>query len=244
MAVDTLGRMLTWHGQRFETGRDWSWPEPISRVGLQSVSCPSASFCVAVDGAGHAVMIRGEKPPAPVPDRPHGHRPSSRCPAPRASFCVASDWNGDVITFNGRSLVQAPAAGEKTTGFVRRRPLGDISCPTARFCIASGLERQRVHLERRHLDHKHAFNPDGAGGLISVSCRSASFCMAVDGSGDALTWNGASWHSCSPIDPTRGRDRVGVLRHDDVLRGGGLARQRADLARRPRGPPRPSPARA
>ncbi|MGH3165675.1 MAG: hypothetical protein ACRDN0_07245 [Trebonia sp.] len=45
-AVDTLGRVVTWNG------RWWSSPRPVDPqgAGLDSVSCPQRSFCVAVDG--------------------------------------------------------------------------------------------------------------------------------------------------------------------------------------------------
>lgn len=36
--------------------------------------------------------------------------------------------------------------------------------------------------------------------LMSVSCVSAKFCVAVDQQGDALTWNGTSWSSPQFID--------------------------------------------
>ncbi|MHB8263594.1 MAG: hypothetical protein ACYDGY_07590, partial [Acidimicrobiales bacterium] len=30
------------------------------------------------------------------------------------------------------------------------------------------------------------------GGITSVSCPASTFCMAVDGNGDAMTWNGST----------------------------------------------------
>jgi hypothetical protein len=41
----------------------------------------------------------------------------------------------------------------------------------------------------------------GGGGLTSVSCSSTNFCVAVDGDGNALTYNGAGWSPPRRISP-------------------------------------------
>jgi hypothetical protein len=38
------------------------------------------------------------------------------------------------------------------------------------------------------------------GGFTSVSCASASRCVAVGGSGDVVRWNGARWSAPVPLD--------------------------------------------
>ena len=43
---------------------------------------------------------------------------------------------------------------------------------------------------------------DPSGNFASVSCPSPSFCVAVKGSGDVSTYNGASWSSPKVIDPS------------------------------------------
>ena len=41
---------------------------------------------------------------------------------------------------------------------------------------------------------------DSGGRLISISCSSASFCAAIDKSGNAVTYNGSSWTAPTKID--------------------------------------------
>jgi hypothetical protein len=51
-------------------------------------------------------------------------------------------------------------------------------------------------------------NIDGSNALASVSCTSSSFCVAVDGNGNALTWDGTSWSAPVNIDPSTVLDSV------------------------------------
>lgn len=62
MAVDGYGNYLTWFG------RHWSAPRLVDPKGaaLSSVSCASASFCVAVDLNDHAFAWDGRSWSAPV----------------------------------------------------------------------------------------------------------------------------------------------------------------------------------
>ena len=56
--------------------------------------------------------------------------------------------------------------------------------------IASGWSQGKL------IDPLHG----GGGGLNSVSCPTASFCITVDRMGDFLTYNGSSWSSPDEID--------------------------------------------
>ena len=77
-----------------------------------------------------------------------------------------------------------------------------MSCPTSSFCVALDWEGGSVTWNGAKWTLDAAFDPDGAGGLMSLSCPSATFCTAVDGSGDYLTWNGKHWSSPVQIDVT------------------------------------------
>ena len=57
----------------------------------------------------------------------------------------------------------------------------------------------------------------------SVSCPTATFCVAVDQSGYALTYNGTSWSSPEEIDPGNILESVFCLvPYVELLRSGGL----------------------
>jgi hypothetical protein len=196
VAVDTLGRALTWNGR-------W-WQSPVTidpdGAGLESVSCPDSSYCVAVDGNGNALTWHGRSwsRPARIDGTGTGIQ-SVSCAS--ATFCAAGDWGGDVMTFNGsvwsRPQLVDPTNTAETTG----GGIGSMACPTSTFCVGLDWEGGSVTFNGRTWTRDTTFDPDGAEGLMEVSCRSASFCMAVDG-GDDLIWNGTSWTKPNSIDVT------------------------------------------
>jgi hypothetical protein len=54
MAVDDLGRALTFNGT------SWSPPQTVdATLGLSTVSCPSARFCMALSDLGEAFAYNG-----------------------------------------------------------------------------------------------------------------------------------------------------------------------------------------
>ena len=61
-----------------------------------------------------------------------------------------------------------------------------------------GQERQRLHLQRQLVVVTREHRPGH--GLYSVSCPTATFCAAVDYSGNVLTYNGSLWSSPQSID--------------------------------------------
>jgi hypothetical protein len=86
-------------------GSSWSAaPISIDTAPLASVSCPSSSFCVAVDYSGNALTFNGSSWSAPASIDPAGLL-SVSCTT--ASFCVAVGDNA--LTFNGSSW-SAPAS--------------------------------------------------------------------------------------------------------------------------------------
>ncbi len=196
----------------------WSTPTAVDRGGRpDSVSCASASFCVAVDQAGRALTFNGSSwtAPAAIDSKVLW---SVSCPS--ASFCAAVDLSGRALMFNGSSWT-APAAIETSV-------LSSVSCPSASFCVALGTIRQEqqppplppplppppplIYL----VPGAWTFNgsawrgPTTIGGaheLGAVSCASASFCAAV-GLGGAVTFNGRSWTAPAGIEGTSPLDSV------------------------------------
>ena len=101
---------------------------------LESVSCPTASFCIATDGVnGNVFAWNGSSWSSPDSiGYLFGGLFSVSCPT--ASFCAAVDGYGAVLTYNGSSwaypvVIDPSDAG---SGIV----LTSVSCPTASFCAA------------------------------------------------------------------------------------------------------------
>ncbi len=169
--------MLTYNGST------WSAPAKIDTNGyLNSVSCPSSSFCAAGDDEGNGLTYNGGTWSTPASIDPGtAHYLSMSCPT--ASFCAAVDAAGNGLTYNG-STWSDPASID---------PGGDltsVSCPTASFCAAVDRSGNVLTYNGSTWSAPQSIDPGGQG-LVSVSCASASFCVAVDNTGDALTYTGS-----------------------------------------------------
>jgi len=215
--------MELWDGSSLSIQREGGVP-PGGFEQLNSVSCASVSWCVAVgsftygfyyqdavfnwDGTSWHVMM----PPSTSPTNDDGLN-SVSCVS--ASMCVAVGgyydgsvnrtlllgWDG--ITW---SIVQSPNAGSS------RDRLTGVSCVSVTFCLAVGTyidSDWRTLAEVWNgatwsvLPSANAAEVDGivpADGLKSVSCVTASSCVAV---GDysagvasqnfVATWDGSAW---------------------------------------------------
>jgi hypothetical protein len=65
-------------------------------VGLGSVSCPSTSFCSAIDAIGNAIAFSGTTWSAPIDIDASIQLNSVSCPS--SLFCAAVDDSGNVLT--------------------------------------------------------------------------------------------------------------------------------------------------
>jgi RHS repeat-associated protein len=165
-------------------GSGWTVPAPVVGANtLESVSCPTSAFCVAVDASGKAVIYNGSS--WSVPTTIDGTNALTGVSCPTVAFCEAVDAAGNSITYNGSSW-GAPQAFDENGA-----PTG-ISCVSSTFCEAVDAAG-------------YADTYTGTGGwgsgsvadasspLAGVSCASSTFCEAVDGAGYAVTYNGTSW---------------------------------------------------
>jgi hypothetical protein len=189
----------------------WSAPTGIDgNENLLSVSCGSATFCVATDIGGNALTFNGSAWSGPkLIDSSNGTGnglDSVSCPS--SSFCVAVDDEGGALTFNGSSWSAPREIDDSGYG------LSSVSCPSSSFCVAvdgggNALTFNGSSWSAPKLIDSSNGTGNGLGnGLDSVSCPSSSFCVAVDDEGGALTFNGSSWSAPADID--------GVLNLDSV----------------------------
>jgi hypothetical protein len=225
MAVDWNGNALTWNGASWSataiscpdsttaSAGDCTTTGPFAdpRAGvLDSVSCPSASFCVAVDGNGNALTATrhpgwpgGSSMDWSTPvtiDPIAGLLTSVSCPS--ASFCVAVDGTGYAFTWNGTSWSR-PVWSAASPADPHGGALTSVSCPTALFCAAVDGDGQALTWNGHAWTAPQLIDPDG-GGLTAISCVVPAACTAVDFAGQALTWNGHAWTAPATIDPRGG----------------------------------------
>jgi hypothetical protein len=218
----------------------------------------SRSLCRALDGS-NALTWNGRQWSAPVLiDLTGDGVESVSCAS--ASFCMAVDWNGNALTWNGTgwsaTAISCPdsttaSAGDCTTAGPFADPragvLDSVSCPTASFCAAVDgtgytFTWNGTSWSRPVWSATSPADPHG-GALTSVSCPTARFCVAVDGDGEALTWNGHAWTTPVSIDSRGGEPHRHLLPNHLVLHrrrqhrpGPDLERPRLDHTRQHRPP--------
>lgn len=192
-----------------------SWSVPVmvdhqpSSDGYFSVSCPSVSLCVAVDGAGNVVTSTNPSGGAGAWTVSHvdGSNALGGVSCPSVSLCVADDGAGNVVT----STNPTGGASAWTVSHVdNSNGLGGVSCPSALLCVAVDGAGNVVT----------STNPTGGAGawtvsrverdtLDGVSCASVSLCVAVDILGDVVT----------STDPTGGASAWSGTYVNDFLQG-------------------------
>jgi hypothetical protein len=176
-------------------GTTWSHATTIDPGNqLSTVSCPSASFCAAVDYGPNVVTFNGTSWSKPSAIDPGGYLQAVSCASAR--FCVAVDRKGNAFTFKGNAW-SAPVSAEPNGLTMGEGGISwpVVSCPASDFCAAvDGAGGSVVTFNGRTwstpatLDSKAANSVSGPVliFLMSVSCHSATFCVAGDSTGDAF----------------------------------------------------------
>jgi hypothetical protein len=196
------------HGSRGD-GTNWSAPAPMPAVAgppanpadpgpghagsrTSSLACPTATFCAVVDNTGHIYVLRdgGWLTPQAFGEPGTGvslyqaGRVGITCPS--SSFCRAVvgvsllDWDGTTWSEEPTTWTSAPPPGPTA-----------IACPTIHLCAIVAGAGLWVHNGGQEWTAGGTIDPGGV--LDAISCPAASFCLAADTDGKALTWNGSTW---------------------------------------------------
>ncbi|MGH9291818.1 MAG: Ig-like domain repeat protein [Acidimicrobiales bacterium] len=160
---------------------------------LDSVSCASSTFCVAVDAGGNALVYNGARWTLPTSIDPGNALDSVSCAS--STFCVAVDDAGNALVYNGATWT-LPTSIDPYVFSV------SVSCASSSFCAAVDSSGNALTYDGSAWTApvsvaSYALN-------MSVSCASSSFCAAVSGSGDALTYDGSAWTAPASVDGNGG----------------------------------------
>lgn len=163
------------------------------------LSCASRSFCVAFTGPD-VVTYKGTAWSNPSEVDPLAVESAVSCPT--ASFCVAV--LGHQVPGNpygsGYASVYDGSSWSSPTEIDPHAMLLGISCATALFCLAS---EDGIHDSVFTYRHGQWSGPQQlaklGNGLISVSCPTPSFCVAV-GADDAFVYRSGAWAGPMTID--------------------------------------------
>ncbi|MFL6098547.1 MAG: hypothetical protein ACJ71T_01175 [Actinomycetales bacterium] len=196
-AIDALGAVARWDGTT------WHAPTPVldaEQQGLvvETVSCASTTFCVAISPDRSAVWNGGAwSASSAVVTYPADMLLALSCPA--VSWCAAMDVLGRVwTTTTGRSWAAGPGDGFYPTGLgtvLTRR----LECVAKASCLAMGmLDLNYVGQDVRTFNGQSwsavtVVDPYDAGELIDISCPTTTFCAVVDQQGYAVVWQDGVW---------------------------------------------------
>jgi hypothetical protein len=174
----------------------WSGPVQVDPAhgGATALSCPTSTFCAAVDQKGDAFVMTGSSwsAPARIETTSLGDpvpQVDVSCASP--TFCVSVDDWGHAIGYDG-SRWSAPVTIDGDT------PLDSVSCPSSGFCVAVDSFGYAMTFNGHAWGSPVLVDPGKAGGERLVSCSSASFC-ALMSSGSVRTFDGSTWSTTTTI---------------------------------------------
>jgi hypothetical protein len=214
------------------------WPAGASRK-LESVSCPSPGFCVAVTFDGY--VFHSHNPTGGVGDWKAAdidgkgrdtHLMAVSCPS--VNLCVAV--SGDRYTAGKILSSTNPDGGSaawKVVQLDESLDLRGVFCGTPSFCVAVAQEG-RLLVSTNPTGGASAWNevgkPGGPGNLQGVSCVATTFCVAGNSGGNLLsstspaggasTWdevNGGASVAITDVDCLPTRQCLAVDNNGNVL---------------------------
>jgi hypothetical protein len=180
---------------RFD-GTGWSDTAFLANAAWQRVSCPTTTFCAALNNFGQASIWNGTSWSTPQKVIAYGGAGLS-CPS--ASYCLASNTNHAIVSYsNGvwKPYVQMP-----NQVHVQR-----LSCVSPLFCVGT-TGTNGVVIRRDY--HWSAVTTVGTQRLWDVDCVTTTFCAAIDISDNVYQFDGHGWTRT-----TTGIPRGGQAGHD------------------------------
>jgi hypothetical protein len=177
----------------FTVGPLWSSTSIDSGVALDSVSCTSDIFCMAVDYNGYALSYDGTTWTSPSQIDPNEGLNSVSCAS--STFCMAVDYTGNadnVLTYDG--------SGWSVTSGGPAEGLSGVSCTSDTFCMVTAYTSDAQSYNGSTWSSLTNTDPLATGYWAIVSCSSSSFCMLVDDPGDAAVYDSSGWSAAANID--------------------------------------------
>lgn len=167
-----------------DTGGTWGAPVRIDPLGgVDAVSCGTPAFCVAVSQFGEAEAYDGTTWTTPVDVDPAEGLRSVSCVG--TSFCMAVSNGGHAASFDGSSWLHLTITSVTFTS-------GEVSCTSPTFCMALGDGTSGPEAATYDGTAWSALTPVALTGSVSLSCSSASRCLAADAK-SSVAWDGSSW---------------------------------------------------
>jgi hypothetical protein len=184
------------------SGSGWKTPVLVAHSAANtpapdftSVSCPTTSFCAAVDAKGGVSILHGAtwSTPQSIDSSATSdfNDTMGTVSCASASFCVAGDDLDDVYTYDGSSW---SAAHQLNASMTEATVSFSVSCPTTSFCLGVDGQYNWYTYNGSTWSAAQVIDSNTLEGtdIGEVSCASATFCEAAFGRQTA-TFNGSSW---------------------------------------------------
>jgi hypothetical protein len=182
---------------------------------FEAISCPSASFCAAVDNAGYVFTSTDPTAGATGWSSVKISAPNTitALSCPSISLCVAVDYHGNAITstsptagagtWHTTTIDSGPCTAAVCHSIDKgppERQLDAISCPSVSLCVAGDWDGDVVtstdptgggsawnvaYVDSSLESGLTGLDPQTA--IAGISCPSVSLCVANDGVGNVLT---------------------------------------------------------
>lgn len=214
-----------------------------SQIGLESISCATSLWCMALTDNGDSYIYRHgswRRGPSISGSADALSISSLSISCPSVSFCM-------VVTSDGEAFPYARGKwglGVQVDSYVGGDSLDAVSCPAPRYCLAvDDSPSGNVFLfERGHwrLISRMASGPGLWTSLsATISCASRTFCMEADGNGYARTYVRGVWSRSIAVDATRANGGPGITNvscpaNQFCVATGGGTRSRIPTERGPR----------
>lgn len=176
-----------------------SWGTPVlvdASSPLQSVSCPTSSFCAAVDAHGQAVLYVSGSWTAP--QRIDGGTQINSVSCSSSSFCAAVDESGNVLYYNG-SHWTAPQRIDRSAF----PELTSVSCNGPTFCASVDGAGNGLVFDGARWSPPQQVDPAGwsrvSRDIATVSCPTAGFCVGVTPEDYGFFYSNGSWQPESSL---------------------------------------------
>jgi Bacterial Ig-like domain (group 3) len=162
---------------------------PFAGNGINGVSCPTTSFCVAVDTAGNVLTSTNPTGPASawtVSNLSGKGMGAVSCPTTGLCVATSGGLGGTIYTSTNPTGGAGAWTGSNIDG---SNPLGGVSCPSTSLCVVvdgSGNALTSTN-PGAALPVWTPANIDPGNSLFSISCPSVSLCVAGDFSGNVVT---------------------------------------------------------
>ncbi|MBV9593705.1 MAG: hypothetical protein JO147_07925, partial [Actinobacteria bacterium] len=168
-------------------GSSWSSAQSIDAdSGLSDVSCPTTTFCVAIDYSGRASIYDGTSWTTPTAVNP-GVSQLMTISCPAAGACVAGADQGQTVDY-------AAGTWSAPTSVLRATSSVVVSCVTSTSCVAANYYGDVATRTAAGWSAPNALSPlfNGPSALV---CPAADDCQLLDQADWTFRFSGGAWSS-------------------------------------------------